>query len=131
MERKYCTHFLCKYTGFITITPTASVVECEQWRSRQVKPGVMEDIFDGDLWKDFQVYEGTPFLPCIWVINLDWFQHSKYSIGAIYLTIMNLPRSECYKPENVILVGIFPGPSEPSDINSFLDPLVKDILGWN
>ena len=35
----------------------AFVVECEQWRSRQVKPGVMEDIFDGDLWKDFQAYE--------------------------------------------------------------------------
>ena len=27
-----------------------------------MKPGVMEDIFDGALWKDFLVYEGTPFL---------------------------------------------------------------------
>ena len=88
-------------------------------------------LFDGDLWKDFQ---GTPFpsepLAFGLMINLDWFQpfkHSKYSIGAIYLTIMNLPRSERYKPENVILVGILPGPSEPSDINSFLDPLVKEL----
>ena len=94
----------------------------------------MEDIFDGDLWKDFQGYEGTPFLSehlaFGLMINLDWFQpfkHSKYSIGAIYLTILNLPRSERYKPENVILVGILPGPSEPSDINSFLDPLVKEL----
>ena len=108
------------------------VVECEQWRNGQIKPGVMEDIFDGALWKDFQVYEGTLFLsePLAFglMINLDWFQplkHSKYSIGAIYLTIMNLPRSERYKPENVMLVGILPGPSEPSHINSFLDPLVK------
>ena len=70
----------------------------------------MEDIFDGALWKDFQVYKDTPFLsePLAfgYVINLDGFQHSKYSIGAIYLTIMNLPQSERYKPENVILVGI-------------------------
>ena len=43
------------------------------------------------------------------------------------MTIMNLPWSARYKPENVILVGILPGPSEPSDINSFLDPLVNEL----
>ena len=42
---------------------------------------------------------------------------------------MNFPRSLRYKRENILLVGIIPGPHEPShDINSYLDPLVKEVL---
>lgn len=53
-------------------------------------------------------------------------------MGAIYLTIQNLPRSERFKEENVILVGVIPGPSEPKlVINSYLSPLVEELkLGW-
>ena len=36
----------------------------------------------------------------------------EYSVGAIYLIIQNLPRSMRYKRENVILVGLIPGPKE-------------------
>ena len=129
----YCYMSIENSLQELLLRPTF-ISECEQWRSRQVKPGVLEDIFDGAVWKDFQTYEGTPFLsePLTFglMINLDWFQpfkHSKYSIGAIYMTVMNLPRSARYKPENVMLVGILPGPSEPSDINSFLDPLVNEL----
>lgn len=33
------------------------------------------------------------------------------------------------KRENVILIGIIPGPNEPKhDINTFLDPLVEELL---
>ena len=65
------------------------------------------------------------------LLNVDWFQpfkHSTYSVGAIYLTIMNLPRSVRFKCQNVILVGILPGPSEPKhNINSYIEPLVKEL----
>ena len=51
----------------------------------------------------------------------------------IYLGIQNLPRSERYKVENIILVGILTGPSEPKlSINSYLVPLVQDLkMAWN
>ena len=51
----------------------------------------------------------------------------------MYLVLMNLPRSERFKPENVILVGIIPGPSEPKlNINTYLCPLVDELLIlWN
>lgn len=43
------------------------------------------------------------------------------------MVILNLPRSLWFKPENVIIVGIIPGPDEPSlTINSFLRPLVTE-----
>lgn len=44
------------------------------------------------------------------------------------MVILNLPRSLRFKPENVIIVGIIPGPDEPSlTINSFLQPLVTEL----
>ena len=50
------------------------------------------------------------------LLHLYWFQpytHTQTSIGVIYLTVLNLPRYLRYKRENVILVGIIPGPNEP------------------
>ncbi len=68
------------------------------------------------------------------MMNVDWFQpfkHVQYSVGVIYLTIMNLPRHLRFKCENMITVGIIPGPHEPSEnINSFLEPLVNELTMW-
>ena len=95
------------------------------------------DEYDGKIWSGFQTVDGQPFLSCEnslglrLMLNVDWFQpfkHSTYSVGAIYLTIMNLPRSVCFKRKNVILVGILLGPSEPKrNINSYLEPLVEEL----
>lgn len=51
----------------------------------------------------------------------------------IYLVIANLPRQERYKLENIIIIGVIPGPHEPQKhINSFLKPLVDELLVmWN
>ena len=107
---------------------------CQHWKSR-VRSDYLQDIYDGKVWNDFQVVSGQPFLSGAWglglMINVDWFQpykHTTYSVGVVYLTIMNLPRSIRFKRENVILVGILPGPSEPKhDINSYLEPLVNEL----
>lgn len=53
---------------------------------------------------------------------------SVYSVGAIYLTVMNLPRSKRFKCQNVILLSRIPGPSDPThDMNTMLVPLVKEL----
>lgn len=75
------------------------------------------DIYDGRVWSEFTSsgFLESPF-SFLLTINVDWFQpfsHIEYSVGAIYLTIQNLPRNERYKEENIILVGVLPGPSEP------------------
>ena len=42
---------------------------------------------------------------------------------------MNLPREIRFKRENVIIVGLIPGPTEPPEvINSYLRPLVCELL---
>ena len=39
-----------------------------------------------------------------------------------------MPRELRYKPENIILRGIIPGPHEPElTINSYLEPVVNDL----
>ena len=69
-------------------------------------------------------------------INVDWFepfQLGVYSLGVIYLTVQNLPRNVRYKPENIILVGVMPGPKKASlNINPYLSPLVLELQqAWN
>ena len=65
------------------------------------------------------------------MMNVDWFspfKHTPYSVGAVYLSVMNLPRSKRFVKENMILVGLIPGPNEPSlNINSYLEPLVEEL----
>ena len=53
----------------------------------------------------------------------------KKSIGLISLVCLNLPPDIHYKPENMFLVGIVPGPNEPplNTLNHYLRPLVDDL----
>ncbi|XP_019624867.1 PREDICTED: uncharacterized protein LOC109470372 [Branchiostoma belcheri] len=102
----------------------------------------MTDVYDGQVWKDFQHdnISGNPFLSepidLALMLNCDWYQpykHSEYSVGVLYLVILNLPREERFKEENLIIVGLIPGPKEPKlDINTFLEPLVEELQDlWN
>ena len=49
------------------------------------------------------------------------------------MVLLNLPREIRFKRENVILIGIIPGPKEPElVINTYLKPLVDELLTlWN
>ena len=64
------------------------------------------------------------------MLNIDWFnpyQDTQYSVGAIYLVVQNLPHSERFKVDNIILVGLIPGPREPKSVSTYLDLLVEDF----
>ena len=70
------------------------------------------------------------------MLNVDWFSPFKrrknYSVGVLYMTVMNLPREERFLKENVLLVGILPALNrEPDTLNPFLNPLVNELkLLW-
>ena len=53
------------------------------------------------------------------------------SVGVLYLVVENLPRSERYKRENIIVVGTLPGLKEPKNICSYLKPLIELPILWN
>ena len=100
-----------------------------QKRSQIIPDDWMGDIYDGDIWKELldSGYLESPF-NLVLALNIDWFQpysHVMDSVGVIYLCILNLPRRLRYKQENILLVGIIPGPKEPKLVaNAFLTPLV-------
>ena len=106
------------------------------WKHRAIPAGVMADIYDGEVWKSFLNIDGEEFLNNRYTIglalNVDWFKpykHVEYSVGAMYIAILNYPRKLTYLQKNVLLVGILPGPHEPSkQMNAFIEHLVRDLL---
>ena len=110
--------------------------QCELWRERESTSirNLLSDVIHGTVWRDFKGPDGSRFMShqrnLALMMNVDWFQpfkHSPYSVGVIYLALMNLPRGHRYKRENIIVVGIIPGPSEPSSLNPYLVPLVSEL----
>ena len=110
---------------------------CEEWRQRPKESQLsLSDVYDGKLWEEFMQVDSRAFLMAknsiAFMLNIDWFQpykHRVYSIGVIYLAIMNLPRAIRFKRENIIIIGLLPGPKEPSKtINTYLTPLVSELL---
>ena len=71
------------------------------------------------------------------IINMDWFQpfdSSLYSVRVIYAVICNLPRTECYKSHNILILAVIPGLKEPKlhEINNYLYPIVNQLVNlWN
>ena len=111
--------------------------KCQKWRDVTRPANIKTDVYDGDVWQELAT---SGFLSSInslgLMLNVDWFQphkHSPGSVGVIYLVLLNLPRHERYKLENVIIVGIIPGPSEPKlTANTFLKLLVEELQElWN
>ena len=112
---------------------------CEQWRERTVEENILADVYDGQIWKDFLRYKGKDYLSAprnlAFAINVDWFQPFKRrndrSVGVIYLVLLNLPREERFKWENIIVAGIIPEMSkEAKSLNPFLEPIVDEFKAF-
>ena len=87
-------------------------------------------------WDDFKTVDGKDFLNCPrnygLMLIFDFFQpikHRKdYSVGVLYLVLLNLPRPKHFKWENVIVIGVIPNlEKEPKSLNEFLKPAVSEL----
>lgn len=106
-------------------------------------PECTTDIFEGDVLKNFKGPDGGDFGMAtgngnyVFSLNVDFFNpfgnggsHKSISCGIISMICLNLPPDTRYKPENMFLAGIIPGPKEPQldRINPYLRPLVDDMV---
>ncbi|KAF5328988.1 hypothetical protein D9611_013480 [Ephemerocybe angulata] len=101
------------------------------------------DIWDADALRNFKFFDGKRYTDnseesrLVFSLNMDGLNPygnkqsgKKVSVGAIYMVCLNLPPDIRYNLENVYLVGIIPGPGQPSlhELNHLLKPLVDDFL---
>ena len=119
----------------------------EVWESGQGGkgvPGEMNDIFDGQFLQDFKDREGNRFGRqakegrYVFSLSIDFFNPftnkqagKKVSFGVISVVCLNLPMSMRYKPKNMFLAGVIPGPKEPPlTLKQYLSPLVDEFLAF-
>ncbi|GET57517.1 hypothetical protein GLOIN_2v1786147 [Rhizophagus irregularis DAOM 181602=DAOM 197198] len=129
-----------------TLTMQCSIIRTKRTR-RCVNDRVLCDVYDGEIWKNFSnsgiIVDDESDEQRFFnkehaddhlgiMINVDWFQpfeRTIHSSGAIYGAIFNLPRELRFKPENMLILGLMPGPNEPSlhQINHYLAPIVDQF----
>ena len=108
---------------------------CNDWKRRMSRSDYMTDVYDGEIWQHFFGDDGEfPSENYLgFLLNVDWFQpyqRRSTSIGAMYLTCLNLPRELRYKRCNIVVLGIIPSledGKETSSINPLLKPIVDDL----
>jgi hypothetical protein len=103
----------------------------------------MKDIFDAEVLRNFKGLDGQHFSTggeegrYVFSLCIDYFNPlgnkqagKKKSIGLISMVCLNLPPEMRYKPENMFLFGIIPGPNEPplACFNHYLHILVEELL---
>ena len=109
-------------------------------RNIEIHNDCLFDAYHGNVWQQFRDKSGDLYFQdkrnLGGIFNIDWFQpfkNSEHSIGALYFVLQNLPREIRFRNENVLLVGLIPGPKEPQiNVNTYLKPLVNELLQlWN
>lgn len=110
------------------------------WKNRKLQAAnYMFDHMDAEVWKTFRIRptDNVPFFEesltnLGFSLNVDWYQgysNSVYSVGAIYMTILNMDRKLRNLKKNVIFVGLMPGPKESKlqQTNNYLEPLINEL----
>ena len=80
--KTYCYYPLTESLHAILTRPLY-LEKCELWRKREIPFNLLGDIYEGQVWKDFQVYKEQPFLSQPYnialMMNCDWFQPYDHS----------------------------------------------------
>ncbi|KLO05421.1 hypothetical protein SCHPADRAFT_839425 [Schizopora paradoxa] len=95
----------------------------------------MSDPQDSPAFRNLFLDQPSPY-NLIFGIYVDWFAAykrkiagKKASCGLICLYCLNLPKHLRYRPENVFIVGITPGPSAPNclTLHHLFNPIIKNF----
>jgi hypothetical protein len=131
--------------------------KCEQWRElydattgKRKQTNIIADVYHGKRWEEYQYMnskdkpwsevDGRDKKPLLatpgtlaFALNTDNYTphaNGTYSMGAVYLVILNLPREERYLQRNMILISLLPGPFHSSRVQQHqaFGPIVQELL---
>ena len=121
------------------------------WTRLESEVVKMTDIFDGSVIRNLKGPDGQRHFRhagngqrdghYLFSLSVDFFNPlrnlaagKKISVGVISMACLNLPIEERYKPENIFVAGIIPGPKEVSvdGVNGYIRHIVDALLEfWN
>jgi len=56
------------------------------------------------------------------------FKKQKHTAWILLIFNYNLPPDQCFQKDNILCAGIIPGPKKPWDTDSFIYPLIQELL---
>lgn len=116
----------------------------------EIRSGVrneINDVLTGDFARNFKWTDDKLFIDrpkgegrLLFSLNLDFFnveemrlRGASASSGILAMACLNLPVDIRYKPENMYIACVIPGPKEPhlTQSNHFIRPLIDDLkISW-
>ncbi|TDL17694.1 hypothetical protein BD410DRAFT_807179 [Rickenella mellea] len=120
----------------------------DAWRTREQQPGILRDIMDGEVWKTIKGADGKRFfdndanrpdadeLRIGITLVFDGFGYHRsrnagsHSTGVLSNCVANLPTHLKYRPRNLLLCGLTPGPKEFSadELQYFMKAYVDELI---
>lgn len=103
-----------------------------RFRRRKAEANNLEDIYDGQIFKDFitDVIDRLNiqnFLAFLWNTDgVSVFKSSKFSVWPFFLVNILLPPEHRFRRENVVLAGLWFGKSQPQP-NVFMNAIVPEV----
>ncbi|CAE6475319.1 unnamed protein product [Rhizoctonia solani] len=110
---------------------------------REYKPDIIQDVFDGAHYRSLRTKQVAPTSPYCFFDNPEdialslstygftLFKRRRRGLSTAWPIILinnNLSPKIRTRLENVICVGVIPGPRQCKDLNSFLIPLLDELL---
>ena len=97
----------------------------------------VRDVFDADVFQRIcEKYDGAEAIQddIFLAVSADGFQafrKKSYDIWPIVAIICNLPPHLRFAVKNMLPLAFIPGPTEPTNLQSFFEPLIREIEDMN